>query len=161
MKLRGKFKILRANASDVGELEKMLRVHATPSQGESEKAAGSYLVPPEIVKSIVGIATNTWKARRRLVEPISGELAGEMKRVAADIERIQRCLEDLGVVIEDHTNRPFDYGLPWRVVATKPMVGIQKEIVTETLRPTVRWHDQIIQHAEVEIGTPANKEQNP
>jgi hypothetical protein len=160
MKLRGKFKILRVNANDVSELEKMLHVHATPALEENEKATGSYLVPPEIVKSIVGIATNTWKARRRLVEPISGELAEEMKRVAADIERIQRCLEDLGVVIEDHTNRPFDYGLPWKVVATKPMLGIQKEIVTETLRPTVRWHDQIIQHAEVEIGTPANKQEN-
>jgi hypothetical protein len=160
MKLRGKFKILRVTGSDVGELEKMLRVHATPAREESEKASGSYLVPPEIVKSIVGIATNTWKARRRMMDPISGEVAEEMKRVSGDIERIQRCLEDLGVVVEDHTNRPFDYGLPWKVVATKPMIGIQKEIVTETLRPTVRWHDQIIQHAEVEIGTPANKQED-
>jgi hypothetical protein len=160
MKLRGKFKILRVKASDVGEMEKILRLHATPAPKESEKGAGTYLIPPEIVKSIAGIATNTWKARRRMMDPISGEVAEEMKRVSADIERIQRCLEDLGVIIEDHTNRPFDYGLPWKVVATKPMIGIEKEIVTETLRPTIRWHDQIIQHAEVEIGTPANKEEN-
>jgi hypothetical protein len=154
MKRRGKFKILRVTASEVSELEKMLHAHATPPE-ESRKGA----VPPEVVRSIVGIATNTWKARRRMIDPISGEVIEEMKRISADVERIQRCLEDLGVVIEDHTNRPFDYGLPWKVVATKPMPGIEKEIVTETLKPTVRWHDQIIQHAEVEIGTPANKEE--
>ena len=56
MKLRGKFKILRVNASDAEKLEKLLRAHATPAQEEGEKAAGSYLIPPEIVKSFVGIA---------------------------------------------------------------------------------------------------------
>ncbi|MGZ4975053.1 MAG: hypothetical protein ACXWDN_20015, partial [Limisphaerales bacterium] len=49
-------------------------------------------VPSEIVNALVGVATNTWKARRRMVNPISGEVGEEMKRVHADIERIQRCL---------------------------------------------------------------------
>jgi hypothetical protein len=160
MKLRGKLKIMRINASDIGDLEKLLQIHARPAREEGDEASTRYLIPSEIVKSVVGIATNTWKARRRMIDPISGEVAEDMKRVCADIERIQRCLEDLGVVVEDHTNRPYDYGLPWKVVDTKPMPGIEKEIVTETLRPTVRWHDQIVQHAEVEIGTPINKQEN-
>ena len=96
-----------------------------------------------------------------MVDPVSGEVGEEMRRVHADVERIQRCLTELGVVIEDHTNQAFDYGLPWKVVATKPTAGIDKEIVTETLRPTIRWHDQIIQHAEVEIATPLTKQENP
>jgi hypothetical protein len=160
MKLRGKLKTLRVSASAVGELKKMLRIHAPSRLQETEKAGSPYLVPPEIVKSVVGIATNTWKARRRMIDPLSGEVAEEMKRVCADLDRIQRCLEDLGVLIEDHTNRAFDYGLPWKVVATKPTPGIAKEIVTETLRPTIRWHNQIIQHAEVEIGTPVKEQEN-
>ena len=160
MKLRNKFKIVRVSAGDAEELDKMLRIHAPQRQHEGEKATNRYVVPSQIVNAPVGVATNTWKARRRMVDPISGEVGEEMKRVHADIERIQRCLEDLGIVIEDHTNQAFDYGLPWKVVATKPTAGIEKEIVTETLRPTIRWHDQIIQHAEVEIATPLNKQEN-
>lgn len=160
MKFRGKFKILPVNASDIGQLDKMLRIHASRKGQEAEEAGDRYVVPPEIVKALVGVATNTWKARRRLVDPVSGEVPEEVKRVYADIERIQRSLEDLGVTIEDHTHQPFDYGLPWKVIATKATAGIEKEIVTETLRPTIRWHDQIIQHAEVEIATPLNEERN-
>jgi hypothetical protein len=158
MKLRGKLKIPRLSPTDLGELEKTLQLHAAaPDQG-GDQAGSSYLIPPQVVKSVVRIATHVWKARRRMIAPSSGEVAEEMKRVHGDVERIQRCLEDLGVVVEDHTNCAFDYGLPWKVVATKPIAGIEKEIVTETLSPTVRWQDQIVQHAEVEIGTPIKQE---
>ena len=158
MKIRRKF-VMRPSAGNVDELDKMLRMHAPGKRHEGE-AGDQYLVPPEIIKTIVGIATNTWKALRRMVDPNSGEVPGEMKRLHGDIERIQRCLEALGVVIEDHTNCAFDYGLPWKVVATKPMPGIEKEIVTETLRPTIRWNDHIIQHAEVEIATPLGNQED-
>jgi hypothetical protein len=160
MKLPRRIKMFRVSGSDVDELDRMLRVHAAQERDQGKKAGDRYLVPEEIVKAVIGIATNTWKARRRLIDPVSGEVGEEMKRLNADIERIQRCLEELGVVIEDHTNQPFDYGLPWKVVATKPTTGIQKEMVTETLRPTIRWHDQIIQHAEVEIATPVSKQES-
>lgn len=110
--------------------------------------------PEKFKKDMAALATNVWKARSRIVDPGSGEVREEMKRVYGDIERIQRCLDNLGIAVEDHTNKPFDYGLPWQVVATKPMAGLAREIVTETLKPTVRWNQQIIQHAEVEIGTP-------
>lgn len=117
--------------------------------------AEQYGVPVSVIKAIADIATHVWKAQARMVDQNSGEVRDEMKRVYGDIDRINRCLSDLGIVIEDHTRKPFDYGLPWKVVAAKPMPGITKEIVTETLRPTIRWHEKIIQHAEVEIGTPA------
>lgn len=117
-------------------------------------------VPEKVLKGIADIATHVWKARSRMVDPASGEVRGEMKRVHGDIERIDRCLAELGVVVEDHTGKPFDYGLPWKVVATKPLPGLCKEIVTETLRPTIKWNEMIIQNAEVEIGTPAEQQRN-
>jgi hypothetical protein len=113
-----------------------------------------YGVPENFKKGLAIIATSAWRARCRIIDPASGEVREEMQRLSGDIERIQRCLGDLGITVEDHTNKPFDYGLPWKVVATKSMPGLAREIVTETLKPTVRWNEQIIQHAEVEVGTP-------
>lgn len=137
---------------------KLLDPQPLTGQAESHSDPIRYAVPTNLVKGIATIATSTWRARGRVIDPSSGEVRPEMKRICVDIERIQRCLDELGVVVEDHTNKPFDYGLPWKVVATKPIIGITKEVVTETLKPTVRWHEQIIQHAEVEIGTPTNEQ---
>ena len=162
MSKRRKPKIERVNPPDgdrgVEKLPK--KEHGVSVEGEKTSSEIRGVVPPVLVKSLANIATNAWKARSRTMDPNSGEVRDEMRRVCCDIERIQRCLNDLGIVVEDHTNMPFDYGLPWNVIATKPMPGIAKEIVTETLKPTVRWNQQIIQHAEVEIGTPTGQEVN-
>lgn len=120
----------------------------------SAKSEAGYPNLEDLKKHMAIIATSAWKARSRMIDTATGEIRNEMKRTSGDIERIERCLNNLGVVVEDHTRKPFDYGLPWHVVATKPIPGLPKEIVTETLKPTVRWNEQIIQHAEVEIGTP-------
>jgi len=136
-----------------------LEIGAELASKPADNARIVYTIPGSFTKDMAIIATSTWKARCRMIDPASGEVREEMKRVCGDIERIERCLNGLGIVVEDHTDKPFDYGLPWRVIATKPIPGITKEVVTETLKPTVRWNEQIIQHAEVEIGTPTDKQE--
>lgn|ERR1700719_561179 len=156
MNKRRKLKIVQVGSPDGGrpgeKLPKMQQAVSTAQEKDSSEPRN--VVPPVLIKSLANIATNAWKASCRMVNAASGDGPEELRRVHGDIERIRRCLGDLGIVVEDHTNKPFDYGLPWQVVATKPMPGLAREIVTETLKPTVRWNEQIIQHAEVEIGTP-------
>jgi hypothetical protein len=113
----------------------------------------------QLVKTIADIATAVWKARTRMVDTASGEVREEMKRIYGDTERIYKCLNELGIVVKDHTGDAFDYGLPLKVVTTKPM-PISREIVTETFRPTIYWQDKIIQHGEVEVGTPIKSEES-
>ena len=150
MKQPDEFKI---PAAPWQEVEKSVEALAT-QVAASGADAGPYPDTPKIIKAFAGIATAIWKARSRTVDPASGDVREGMKRVHGDIERIERFLTELGVVVEDHTGKPFDYGLPWKVGATKPMPGLGKEIVTETFQPTIKWNGQIIQNAEVEIGTP-------
>ena len=156
MKRSHKIKIKRVKAPDGNRpIEAAPQIQVATRTEQTHNGNGvRYALPPDFVKGMALIATNIWKARCRMIDPESGEAREELRRLSGDIERIQRCLNGLGIVVEDHTNKPFDYGLPWQVVATKPMPGLAREIVTETLKPTVRWNEQIIQHAEVEIGTP-------
>jgi hypothetical protein len=57
--------------------------------------------------------------------------------------------------VKDHTGDVFDYGMPLKVVTTQPSPGINKERVTETIKPTIYWQNKIIQMGEVVIATPA------
>jgi hypothetical protein len=119
------------------------------------------VIPPAIVKAVATIATNAWKAKSRMVDA-SGEPREEMKRPFRNIEAILDALHELEVEIKDRCGEAFDYGLPEKVVATQTQEGLSREKVIETIKPTIYWNGQIIQHGEVIIATPAQtKEATP
>ena len=115
-------------------------------------------IPSNIVKGMVDIATNAWRAKAKMLIP-SGEVRHEMKRVYRHIEGILESFQEIGLEVKDHTGDAFDYGLPLKVVTTQPTQGITRERVIETIKPTIYWHEQRIQMGEVIIATPAS--QNP
>ena len=116
--------------------------------------------PEDLAVALATIATNAWKARQKMWDAASGEVREEMKRVFRHIEAIQESLHSLGLETKDHTGDTFDYGLPLKVVTTQPMSGLTKETVTETIKPTIYWREQIIQMGEVVIATPASPTTN-
>lgn len=100
------------------------------------------------------IATNAWKGQHRLAYWPGEELLAERKRLERNFESILVGLESFGVRVKDHTGEAYDYGQALKVVAAQPQEGIEREVVTETIRPTVYWREHIIQRGEVVIATP-------
>ena len=127
------------------------------------KVGGSvrYAIPENVAKGIVTVATNAWKAQNKMVDAASGEIREDMKRVHRHVQAILQALQDMGLEIKDHTGDPFDYGLPLTVVTTQPTPGITKERVTETIKPTIYWQNQVLQRGEVVIATPASPTEEP
>jgi radical SAM superfamily enzyme YgiQ (UPF0313 family) len=82
------------------------------------------------------------------------ELPTERRRLERNIEAIVNSLQEFGVRVKDHTGEAYDYGQPIKVVASQPQAGISREVVTETIRPSVYWADHILQRGEVMIATP-------
>jgi hypothetical protein len=113
-----------------------------------------YPIPEKVTKAIAVVATNAWKAKAKMADPQSGEVRDDMKRVYRHLEAILQAFQDMGLEVKDHTDEPFDYGLPLKVVTTQPTPRITKERVVETIKPTIYWQNQIIQHGEVVIATP-------
>lgn len=111
---------------------------------------------PKFLKGVADIATNLWRAKVKMVDGSSGEVRDEMKRVYRHIASALDALDQLGFELKDHTGDAFDYGLPLKVITSQPTVGISRETVIETLKPTIRWEKQIIQMGEVVIGTPSS-----
>jgi hypothetical protein len=160
MKLPIRFRIRPQQVRSEDELtENASEMQAGALGSEEATNELSYETVAEFLKRIADIATCVWKARTRMVDSASGQVREEMKRIYGDMERIYKCFDELGIVVKDHTNETFDYGLPLKVITTKPM-AINEEIVTETLKPTIYWQGKIIQHGEVEVGTPSKPEES-
>ena len=129
---------------------------------------------PDDLRAAVSIATNFWRANKRMLDATTGEVREEMKRIHRDVEAIRRSLAGLGiiiryhreddshdaaqrvrVVIRDHTGDPYDEGQPMKVVASKPTPGATKKRVSETLLPSIFWNERLVQNGEIEIEIPA------
>jgi molecular chaperone GrpE (heat shock protein) len=115
-----------------------------------------YAVPPEVIKTLADIATNVWRAENKMLDSCSREVRDGMKGVYRHIEAVLERFKEIGLEVKSHTGDPFDYGLPLKVVTTQPTPDIMKECVIETIKPTIFWHEQIIQMGEVVIATPAS-----
>jgi hypothetical protein len=117
-----------------------------------------------LVKAILSIATNTWRIQARLTDPISHEPYEEigsetLKKVNRYVMGIFESLRDIGIEVKDRTGEAFDYGLPEQVVSAQAQPGLSREVVIETIRPTIYWGSETAQKGEVVIGTPPKSEE--
>ena len=60
----------------------------------------------------------------------------------------------MSIAIQDHLDQPYDSGQLLDVLAFQPTPGIEREVVAETIRPTVYLQGQQIQKGQVIVATP-------
>ena len=115
------------------------------------------------VRLLTSIATNSWKIRGRIMIDPKGEEPREelkkddIKRLVRHLDSISEALTEFGVEIRDRTGEPYDFGLPEKIVSSMPRPGLTKELIVETLRPTIYWKSHIAQAGEVVIAVPEEK----
>ena len=118
-----------------------------------------YIDGTQLFSVLVEVATNAWKARARLAGSGQGEQPPEFRRLERNIDAIIDSLAKFEILAQDHTGEAFDFGLPIKVVASQPQPGINRDVVTETIRPTVTFRGKILQRGEVVIATPLSEEE--
>lgn len=157
MKQPDEFKIPPAPWQEVEKaIESLATQVAAKLAGQGGVGEVGHAVPANVVKGMAHIATNVWRAKKNMIDGASGEVRDDMKRVYPHIEKALESLREMGLKVEDHTGVPFDYGLPLKVIDTKPTQGITRESICETIKPTLFWQEQRIQMGEVVIATPAS-----
>ena len=100
------------------------------------------------------MANAVWALQQKSCDPMTSETRAEFRPVSRHIERMVECLKEIGVELQTHTNQPFDSGLSLEVIAFQPTPGIVREIVTETIRPTVYLQGHRLQIGQVIVATP-------
>ena len=160
-------KIHPAEWPDVAELARevasLIQDNAAPTAISGTRTVER--LPDNVAKALLAMATNAWRIRVKLSDSTTGELRteitkDELKKLSRYVEGIFEVLAGIGMEVKDRTGEAFDYGLPEEVVTAHPQAGLRKEMIIETLRPTIYWGTKIAQKGEVVIGTPPAMPEN-
>ena len=100
------------------------------------------------------LANSAWDLRKGSVDSLTGEPKPHLSKMARHVERLWESLERIGLKIQDHLDQPYDSGQLLDVLAFQPTPGIEREVVAETIRPTVYLQGQQIQKGQVIVATP-------
>ena len=129
----------------------------TPVAREEPRAPASEPEEAEALSTALGgLATQVWRARSRIIDPVTGEPREEMKRVHRHVEGALDVLKQMGLTMNDWVNQPYDAGLPVKVLTFQPTPGLTRDTILEAVRPTVIWKDRLLQLGEVVVGIPVN-----
>ena len=134
------------------EYEVVSRQHAPQQQAAAPEPVE--IIPPEIMKSLSSIATNIWRARNKMVDPVTDEPKDEMRRVFRHVDEIFDSVEEMGLQIVDPTGKPYDTGMAVKVITFEETPGLLREEITETIKPSIIWEGRLLQMGEVIVGSP-------
>jgi len=105
------------------------------------------------------MANALWVIDQKTRDPSTAERREEFRPIARHIDRLAECLAEIGIETQSHTNQVFDSGQSLEVIAFQPTAGISKELVVETIRPTVYLKGHRVQIGQVIVATPEKTEE--
>jgi len=100
------------------------------------------------------IATGLWRAHRKMLVVGTHKPRDDMQRAFKHVQSVFRVLEDEQVRIRDHTGEPWIDGRAIDAIEYQPTPGLTREMITETIRPSVFCGEEHVQRAQVIVGTP-------
>jgi hypothetical protein len=96
------------------------------------------------------LAVEIWRTRRRF-EKLSRDIQGGVQPLRDSIARLEDVLIQHDVRLTVHDGETYDLGLGIEVLETQGS-SEARQIVRETVRPTVLWNGRIICRAQVVVG---------
>ena len=147
--------LIQPNTQALKPLEEHL---ASTETIQNEQAAALYHYETEVDKHLrllADIVNGLWRLKNKMVDEETSEPLDEMRKAFRHFESIRDALKSAGVNINEHEkNSPFDSGLALNVLSFQPMSGLNREIIIETIKPSIFYKDRPIQTGQVIVGTP-------
>ena len=134
------------------QMQKIVELLRTPPADAPEKAN---------VRLLADLATGLWRLRSKMVQPGTGQPLDSMTRAYRHFESVWDALTGEGVKVHDNTGEPFHRGRALLVRAFQPMPGLGREVIVETIKPTVYFKNDLIQKGEVIVGSPEEATHEP
>ncbi len=123
---------------------------------EGHRRSVNLVVPPDLFVTAAAILTNAWRAALKLRDAGTGEPRDEgARKVYRHVDAIIQSMNHLGFELDDPTGKPYDSGLPLKVISFEPQAALLEETIIETMRPAIRLQGTLIQVGEIIVGIPA------
>ena len=140
----------------------LLKTLSSESTNSQDAPAGNSSEVTMLSKALISVANQAWRIAGAIVDPDSKESkselsAQEIKKVANALENIKETIGALGLKIIDRVGEPFNTGLPEQVVTEEPRDSISSDRIIRTIRPTLMWHQTMVQRGEIDIAVPVSK----
>jgi hypothetical protein len=136
-------------------LNELIRASGPPG-GALPEASAEHAISEVLARFLAEVGTNLWRLRLKMLQPGTDQPVEDMRRPYRHVESMWDTLIQEGVDIHDHTGEIVPeggvYGL--KVLACQPTPGVGRELVLETIRPTIRYRKQVIQMGEVILAKP-------
>jgi hypothetical protein len=100
------------------------------------------------------LATGLWRIRQKMVKPGTNEPSDDLRIAFRHLDSTWDLLIEEGIEIKDFANQPFNAGMMLKVISHEPTPGLRRDMIIETIKPTVFYKGEPIQIGEVIIGTP-------
>jgi hypothetical protein len=112
---------------------------------------------------IADIGTGLWRLRQRLINPDTGLPLEETRRAYRHFQSVWDAITDAGYTIQDHTHQKFDPGLMLKVITYEQKPGLEYEIISETIKPSIYYQKEgaskTIQIGEIIVAQPIIEDQ--
>lgn len=105
-------------------------------------------------KDLADAATQLWRAQRRL-NRLAEEDSREARRVGRNLASMRDALAAAGVSIQDHDGDDYHEGQSLEVLAFEDDPALTREVVRETVRPSIYLGGSRVQMGQVIVGCPA------
>jgi hypothetical protein len=115
------------------------------------------LAPSQQKRLLGELGVNLWRLRNRLVDAQTGKPHEDARRIYRQVDAIWETLAEAGVEIQDHTNQPYHLGQSIEALAFQPVSGLARELVVETVRPSIYFRNERLIIGQVIVGTPVEE----
>ena len=124
--------------------------------GESESQSAEVST---LSRALIAIANQSWRITNAVIDQDSKEpkeelSSREIKKMNRALESMGETLAGLGINLIDRLGETFNTGLPDQVITEELTDGISKEQIIRTIRPTIMWHQTMVQRGEIDIAIP-------
>lgn len=163
IKIPEELAIPRASYPSPTELTNIVTQAGAPIVCES----GGKLDPREgeitnLSKAMISLANQIWRMSVAIRDSDSKEAKAEftsqdVRKISNALDAMGETIDGLGIKVIDRLNESFNAGLPDQVVTEEPREGISKEQIIRTIRPTIIWHQTMVQRGEIDIAVPVSK----
>jgi hypothetical protein len=140
------------------DLHRLVESLVSEGPGVSEQSAGDPAAEKGHLRFLADLGTGLWRLRQKMVQPGTEQPLENMQRAYRHFQATWDVLSQAGLEVRDHTGTPYDAGLSITVIAFEPTPGVGREMVVETIKPTIYYKSQRIQRGEVIVGTPVTAE---